>query len=190
VVVAVVLATSGGGGSSTITTFVTRSTVSVPTISTETTPTTTTTAGLAFPTARERALIAHLPRAVRASCERTDAGAQAPNSITSVYCRLKGRGVYYEQFSGLAPMQEYYEGKLRLHDIKRDTGSCETRENSEGTYSQGREGTVGRITCYRVSGTPWIVWTHNRLRVVSTLLGSSDTPRQVYDVWKDAGPFA
>jgi hypothetical protein len=192
VVVAVVLATSGGGGSSTITTFVTASTGSGPTISTETTTTTTTTttaAGPTFPTARESVLISHLPRAVRASCERTDEAAQAPSSITSVYCRLRGRGIYYEQFSGLAPMQSYYEGKLRLHHIKRDSGSCENRENSEGTYNQGG-GTVGRITCYRVSGSPWIVWTHNKLRVVSTLLGSSDTPRQVYGVWKDAGPFA
>jgi predicted Ser/Thr protein kinase len=189
VVVAVVLATSGGGGGNTITTFVTRSTESIPTISTDTTTTTTTTAGPAFPTARERVLISHLPRAVRASCERTDEAAQAPKSITSVYCRLRGRGIYYEQFSGTAPMQAYYEGKLRLHDIKRDSGSCESKEDSEGTYNQGGA-TVGRITCYRVSGTPWIVWTHTKLRVVSTLLGSSDTPKQIYDVWKDAGPFA
>jgi hypothetical protein len=189
VVVAVVLATGGDGGGQTTTTFVTDTTDTVPTTvpsteltgpTTATTPgTTTTTPGTTFPNARESTLISHLPRRVRASCERTEGAAQAPNSITSVYCRLRGRGVYYEQFSRLTPMNDYYSGKLRLHQVRRNSGSCSSEENVEGSYNQGH-GTVGRVTCYRVDGEPWVVWTHRRraLRLTPVVRAARAPPRR------------
>jgi hypothetical protein len=109
--------------------------------------------------------------------------------VTSLHCRLRGRGVYYERFGGAAAVAAYYARALRAHAIARDSGSCADRENVDGPYDQGGP-TTGRVACYRVDGDPWLVWTHTRLHVVSTLLGlPSDSPREAYGVWKDAGPY-
>jgi predicted Ser/Thr protein kinase len=180
VIVAVVVASGGDGGPRTVTTF-----VGPPT--TATAPTTAPAAGSPFPNALEAALITHVPSEIRGTCERTTAGARAPESIASIRCSIDRRGVYYEEFSGPAPMAAYYERTIERHAIARDSGDCSVRESVEGPYTQnGRD--VGRVACFRVDGDPWMVWTHAGLNVASTLISLGDSQRQLYRSWVRAGP--
>ena len=45
------------------------------------------------------------------------------------------------------------------------------------------------MACYPLDDSPTVVWTHEPLRVVATMVGVGKTPGGLLALWRDAGPY-
>lgn len=119
-----------------------------------------------FPNAAERTLLTHISSSFRSSCVRSTPANVAPRSTASVFCRPPGGvSVYYESFGSRGTALGYYDSVLRQQRIARLTrGDCARGQRMEGTWSRQ----TGRVVCFKESGRAFQVWTHTRLRIVTT----------------------
>ena len=60
--------------------------------------------------------------------------------MASVRCEIRDQGIYYEQFTGPATMQAYYNSAVRRNDLTRDSGGCpgNAGDSEAGTFDMVR----------------------------------------------------
>jgi serine/threonine protein kinase len=180
--VVLVVAVSGGDGATeplrTVTVQPTTQTASTPTSPVEE----------SFPTLDEAALVGRTPDVARSSCERTNPTVKAPGATVSIRCSLRNQAIYYEQFPTLDAARSYYDSFITGQGLTRDEGRCPGKERGEASYGQG-DGDIGRVACSTVNNSPSVVWTHEPLQVVATMVGEGLNPKKLLDLWEDAGPY-
>jgi serine/threonine protein kinase len=155
---------------------------------TEETISTTTSIEEGFPTLDEAALVGNIPDSAQSSCERTDPTAKAEGATVSIRCSLQDQFVYYEQFATVDDAQGYYDAFVTGQGLTRDEGRCPGKKRGETSYGQG-DGDIGRVACGTVNDSPSVVWTHEPLRVVATIVGAGLNARKLSDLWEEAGPY-
>ncbi|HEX2131546.1 MAG TPA: serine/threonine-protein kinase [Actinophytocola sp.] len=143
-----------------------------------------------FPTAEERALLAHVPPASRTLClrpspeqVRDDAGDAATAAVACGPTAGAG-AVYYYQFADVAAMNASYAGDLDVSGP-----DCTTVPRGfTGDAPYARAGATGRLGCEQRDGRPFLSWTHERLRIaVFAYRGAS--PELLLEWWRtEAGP--
>jgi serine/threonine-protein kinase len=178
--VVVVIATAGGGGAN--------EPLRTVTIQPATEASGTTTSTDDFPTLDEAALVDKVPAGAQGSCGRTDPSAQAVGAVVSIRCSLRGQLVYYEQFLTPEETRSYYALFIEGQDLTRGEGTCPGTARGESTYDQGGDD-LGRVACSPLGGSPSVVWTHEPLRVVATMVAIEGTPKKLLALWEDAGPY-
>lgn len=172
-----VIATAGGGGA--------QEPLRTVTIQ----PTAATATADDFPTLDEAALMERVPADARGSCERTNPSVQAAGAAVSVRCSLRDRLVYYERFLTPEDTRNYYAAFIDGQGLTRGEGTCPGTARGENSYGQGNDNDLGRVACSPLNGSPSVVWTHEPLRVVATMVGIGSTPKKLLALWKDAGPY-
>ena len=144
-----------------------------------------------FPAELERALLRHVPAAIRRTCRRAPAPVAA--ALAHVSC-IPGRGAStldYVWYPNAATMEADYDRVVGSLGVTRERGHCARRWPAEGTYAvDGR--VVGRLVCARSREGPLrIVWTDARLNITGDAT-RRDARRQraFYEYWRtDAGPI-
>lgn len=142
-----------------------------------------------FPTARETALLAHIPPASRHNCIRPSNQQVRLNvgdaPVVGVVCGPTSGAaiVFYYQFASVAAMHASYGApEIGGEDCTGQT----TGFNGEHAYTRGRE--TGRLTCSSDSGRRSLTWTDDRLAIEVEAFQGGD-PAAMIDWWRyDAGP--
>lgn len=164
----------------------TKSDQSPSTSTTSRSPTTTTQA--AYPTAKERDLLSHVPRQYRAQCKRQDDPPE--NTIAAVICvpPTVANFVRYQQFTTREQMNDWYSGILNAENIGRSSGDCAKVQVGESQYFVSNI-EVGRLACYRQGGRSWVVWTRLKLGIGASAYRNDLNDATLYKWWTGAGPL-
>jgi len=145
--------------------------------------------GGAFPNADESALLAHVPDALRSSCERQTAENQLPDALAGVFCSNDANiGVYYNLFPDQATMTAQYDSVVQSYGATRDSGDCTTDAVSESRYTINGED-AGRYVCFDLGGARHLAWTDDALLIRSDAYHVGGDKQALYDFWlNEAGP--
>ena len=149
----------------------------------------TTTTVAAFPTVAERELLQHVPEDFRERCQRDD---EAPyeGQVASVECTPKSGAatVWFVQYRKTDDMKKWYYDHIDSKNLKQDFGDCEKDQVEEFTYDVNKV-TTGRYACYRDGAKTWIIWFHEKLRILAMAYRGDANVARLEKWWINAGPF-
>jgi hypothetical protein len=149
----------------------------------------TTTTIASFPTVAERELLAHVPEEFRSRCQRDD---EAPyeGQLASVECTPKtgAATVWFVQYKKTDDMKKWYYDHIDSKNLKQDFGDCQKDQVEEFTYDVSKV-TSGRYACYRDGAKTWIIWFHEKLRILALAYRGDTNAAKLKQWWINAGPF-
>jgi hypothetical protein len=136
---------------------------------------------VAQPSGPQGALRSHIPAAILPTCDRSDA--PEDGSTTALDCGTDGLdGIQYNLFPSADAMARAY-AKQRPKLTGDPSAGC-AKGSFEGDYvvdGQRR----GRLLCFvNHPGEAAIVWTDDKLRVLSFAWRNDEDPEAVYNAWK------
>ncbi|MGH3761567.1 protein kinase domain-containing protein [Actinophytocola sp.] len=145
----------------------------------------------AFPDARERDLLSHIPQASRVNCMRPAAGqvrdivVDASRVVAAVTCgpTAGAAAVFYYRFSDLDSMNAAHAANL-------DTSGPNCAGNPKpfvGDAPYSRRGDTGRLGCGQSGKQPFLAWTSDKLRIATFAFQGYDAD-SLLEWWRDAGP--
>lgn len=158
------------------------------------------------PTRDERALLEHIPFAVRiadakvtweeaADCQR---GPVSSRVVATFECTLAGFGaeeVRYSLYASRRAMDRTYAREVDAVGVEPFTGSCRRGGPADANWQSPFSGAVGsvlpdgRVLCFQQDRVGTIVWTSSRLSILSTA-SSSGGWKALHRFWSEvAGPF-
>jgi hypothetical protein len=146
--------------------------------------------------ARERALLTHVPAALRTTCSSNTAtiSQDFPGVMASLFCHTPDVGVgagvlrtQYVQFSGAAAMNAAYQTFLKNSNVTENTGSGDTCPRE---YAYRKAGLSGRATCAILGGSGSVleaVSTTSSSNILVFVEGRPSIPAsQVWAYWRSS----
>jgi len=132
----------------------------------------------------------HVPDTIRATCTTTPgtgtvlASADCTSSDATIT-------VTYTQYADAASMNAAFDDAFSKAQIEANTGSCEDHATWPAESSYDVDGLpVGRRLCTDSPGSPTIVWTDERVTIISQAASSAGDPAALIDFWtNEAGPL-
>jgi hypothetical protein len=159
------------------------------TTSSSTSSTLTNTTLESFPAVAERELLSLVPSGIRDDCERDEDPYEG--TTVSVVCtpNAGANTAYYMTFRTADQMKKFYFDFLDNNNIKQDAGDCTRKDTEEFPYTiEGKA--AGRYACYPKNEGLWIMWTHDKLRVLSMGFRNDADVKKLKKWWTDdAGPI-
>jgi hypothetical protein len=153
-------------------------------------PTTVTSTTLEpFPAVAERELLSLVPPEIRDECNRDEDPYEGTTASVSCSPKSGVSTAYYMIFKDVKTMKKFYFDFIDARNIKQDTGDCASNHAEENQYTIAKVA-AGRYACYQEGGGIWIVWTHNKLRVLALGRRTDQDAKKLKDWWvNDAGPI-
>ncbi|HEX2025054.1 MAG TPA: hypothetical protein VHH92_01530 [Actinomycetota bacterium] len=136
--------------------------------------------------AQEEVLLAHVPGAIRGSCQRTPPEEALGRAAASLVCEHEGTTLFYDLFSNTAQMERYYASRVAEFGVTPGSGFCDMAERAENAFVRSRgeqEFQVGRLLCFRDAGNAVFIWTDRRVDVAVEAQRSDPTNRELYRQW-------
>jgi serine/threonine-protein kinase len=144
----------------------------------------------AFPTKREAVLLTQVPTQTQGTCGRESRDDRAARAVAGVVCTSGPVTVYYDAFRTKQAMDGYYNRLVNAVGAARDMGDCLGEGATEDTWTlQGEP--AGRLLCYTTTdGRAVIVWTHDRLKVLSVAVRPDSNREALHEWWlsPESGP--
>lgn len=167
------------------------STVTVPVTVQVTAPDTGVMGDTAASTPTGDDLVARVPQELQATCNQLDPTAgfigELGGAVAAVECKPQDGAIdaIYIQFDSAESMNAAYDAQVG--EIPRDTGTCGTDAQGEGTYSFGdQQETTGRILCYEAEGEVYW-WTSDATSILTVAAGPDLATVAAF--WTGAGPL-
>lgn len=142
-----------------------------------------------FPSVAERELLSLVPSSIRDRCERDEDPYEGATASVSCTPRSGANTAYYMTFKTADQMKRFYFEFLDTNNIKQDAGDCIKKGTEEYPYTIG-DSAAGRYACYPENEGIWMIWTHNKLRVLSMGYRKDADAAKLRKWWtNDAGPI-
>jgi hypothetical protein len=142
-----------------------------------------------FPAVAERELLSLVPSEIRGQCKRDEDPYEGTTASVSCTPKSGVSTAYYMTFKTVDAMKKFYFNFIDVRNVKQDTGDCASNRTEEAQYTIAKV-TAGRYACYQEGGGIWMIWTHNKLRVLALGRRSDLNAKKIKDWWtNDAGPI-
>lgn len=145
-----------------------------------------------FPTPEEEDLLAHVPESIRDSCERVEFW--FPDAETEIICYPEGAesegldNVAYAQYPDTEAMDAAFDETVETSEAVE--GDCAAEGAFYGPYSIGEEEEVGRVLCDAHASSAYMMWTDERLDILSSASREDADMEALYAWWGgDSGPI-
>ncbi len=132
-------------------------------------------------------LRAHVPEVIAATCT-PDEQRLWQGELTTLVCSPTDADVQvtYSGFDTVDDMGRAYQSSLDTIDLSSAAASCD-QGTFTGTYQVDGED-VGQVTCWSEPNGRAIMWSDDRLSILSVAVSPSLDPAALYLWWLDAGP--
>lgn len=141
-----------------------------------------------FPAVAERELLSLVPSEIRSQCKRDEDPYEGTTASVSCTPKSGATTAYYMTFKTLDTMKKFYFDFIDARNVKQDTGDCASNRTEEAQYTIAKVA-AGRYACYQEGGGIWMVWTHNKLRVLALGHRTDLDAKKLEEWWlNDAGP--
>ncbi len=151
-------------------------------------------ASAAFPNPDEADLLLQLPVEIRDVCRRTEEPSERLGTAASVRCELglaaEADTVWYDRFDSLQQLSNALFAVIDAQGLPR--GDCELDVlRAQGNWQVGSTHS-GRLLCYQVDGSTWIVWSYDAERIAARAVRRGDAPEDwmgLYEWWSQVRLF-
>jgi hypothetical protein len=147
-----------------------------------------------FPNPDEADLLLQLPMELRDACRRTEEPSERIGTVASVRCELElaeeADTVWYDRFASLQELSNVLLARVQAESLPR--GDCGPEvPRAQGNWQVGSTHS-GRLLCYQVEGSTWIVWSYDAERIVVRAVRRGNAPEDwlgLYDWWTQVRLF-
>jgi class 3 adenylate cyclase len=140
----------------------------------------------AFPDPDEADLVAQLPMGIREACRRTDDPAERVGAVASVRCDLElaadADTVWYDRFGTLQQLSNALSEMIETQNLPRDV-CAPAVSRGQANWQVGSTHT-GRLLCYEMDGSHWIVWSYDADRIAARAVRRGDAPQDWVDLYQ------